>query len=117
MDIEDIRARCLSKPGASEDFPFDEDTLVFRVLGKIFALTNLARHPLAINLKCDPERAVELRAQYDAIAPGYHMNKRHWNTVTLDGTVPADLLAELLDHSYALVARGLTRAQRQELGL
>lgn len=116
MDLEEVREHCLQKPGASEDFPFGEETLVFRVLGKIFVLTNLYRDPPALNLKCDPERALELREQYPAVQPGYHMNKRHWNTVELDGTIPDDELLELIDHSYELVARGLKRDERRSIG-
>ena len=115
MEIDEILDHCIAKPGAYDDFPFGEDTLVLKVSGKMFALTNLSRHPLRINLKCDPQRALQLRERYDAIEPGYHMNKRHWNTLTLDGSLPASLLAECLDHSYELVVAGLTRAQRASL--
>ncbi len=115
IDLEDIRLHCLQKPGVTEDFPFGPDTLVFRVLTKIFLLTNLDNYPPTINLKCDPERALELREQYPCVIPGYHMNKKHWNTVTVDGSVDASLILEWIDHSYELVAKGLTRAQRDEL--
>lgn len=115
MDIEALRDYCLSKRGTTEDFPFDSETLVFRVREKIFALTNLERVPSAVNLKCDPERAVELRAAYEAIKPGYHMNKKHWNTVVIDGEIGPDLLAELIDHSYELVVAGLSRKDRDAL--
>lgn len=114
-DLEVLRDYCLSKPGVTEDFPFDEDTLAFRVMEKIFALTNLENFPPRVNLKCDPEKAIELRAEYQSIAPGYHMNKRHWNTVTLDGELNSELVAELIDHSYELVVAGLTRAKRDAL--
>lgn len=117
MDIEELREYCLSKPAATEEFPFGPDTLVFKVGGKLFALTNLEGYPTTFNAKCDPERAIELRAQYPAIAPGWHMNKKHWNTVTLDGSLAASLVTELIDHSYELVSASLTRKVRGELGL
>jgi len=115
MDIDVLREYCLAKPGASEDFPFDSDTLVFRVKSKMFALTNLERFPLAVNLKCDPDRAVELRAQYESIEPGYHMNKKHWNTAVLNGELSSRLVRELIEHSYELVVAGLTRKDRMGL--
>lgn len=115
MDIELLREHCLSKPGVTEDFPFDSETLAFRVAEKIFALSNLERVPSAVNLKCDPERAVRLRAEYECIKPGFHMNKTHWNTVEIVPEISPDLLRELVDHSYELVVAGLTRKQRAEL--
>lgn len=115
MEIDDILDYCLAKTGAYDDFPFGEDTLVLKVCGKMFALTNLSRHPLTMNLKCDPQRAIELRTQHDAVEPGYHMNKRHWNTLTLDGRLDSSLIAECIDHSYDLVVAGMTRAQRASL--
>ncbi len=105
MDLERFRAYCLAKPGVTEDLPFGPDTLVFRVNGKLFALCDVNTFD-GINLKCDPERAVELRERYPGIAPGYHMNKKHWNTVATDGSVPDRLILELTDHSHALVAGG-----------
>ena len=116
MDIEDIRAYCLAKPGGSEDFPFGEDVLAFRVLDKIFALINLEKVPTFINLKCDPERAVDLRARYQSVKPGYHMNKRHWNSVYIDGDHSPDELRDWIDHSYELVTSKLTKADRKSLG-
>ncbi len=104
MNIEALRMYCMSKDGVEESFPFDETTLVFKARGKIFCLAALDAVPLRINLKCDPERAVELREQYDAIRPGYHMNKTHWNTVALDGSIPARLVREMIDGSYDLIA-------------
>jgi len=101
----DLIAHCLSKPGAEETTPFGPDTLVYKVGGKIFALTSPDDFPPRVNLKCDPERAIELRDRYESILPGYHMNKRHWNTVILDGSVPSALVRELVDHSYQLVAK------------
>lgn len=104
MDIESIREYCLLKPGASESFPFGEDTLVFKVDGKIFALLSLDEDR-QINLKCNPDQAIVLREQYDFVIPGYHMNKVHWNTVLLDGRVRQDQLKDWIDHSYRLVVK------------
>ncbi len=115
MNIEQLRDYCLAKKGSTEGFPFGEDTLVFKVMGKIFALVNLARIPLSVNLKCDPERAVELRETYEDIEPGYHMNKKHWNTVFLRGAIPDAEVREMIDHSYALVAGSLRKADREAL--
>ncbi len=117
MDIEELREYCLAKTAVTEDFPFGPDTLVFRVGEKLFVLTNLEAHPPRFNAKCDPDRAVELRAEYPAVVPGYHMNKKHWNTITLDGSMPSALVRELVDHSYDLVAGSLTRKRRAELGI
>ncbi|WP_339738877.1 MmcQ/YjbR family DNA-binding protein [uncultured Sunxiuqinia sp.] len=114
MNIEELRTWCISKKGVSEDFPFDETTLVFKVMGKMFALTDL-EGDLSINLKCDPEKAVELRELYPSVMPGYHMNKRHWNTILLDGSVPDQLIRQWIDHSYAMVVEKLTKKQRNEL--
>lgn len=115
MHLDDLRTYCLAKPGASEDLPFGPDTLVFRVAGRMFALANLERLPPTVNLKCDPERAVTLRERYEDVAPGYHMNKRHWNTVGLRGDVPGGVVRDLVDHSYALVVAGLPGAARAGL--
>lgn len=110
MNIEAFREYCLSKKGVSESFPFDEETLVFKVMGKMFALTGLDENPAKVNLKCDPERAIELREAYpDLINPGYHMSKIHWNTVQIEGDLPHQLVVELIDHSYDLVVKGLTK--------
>ncbi len=114
MNIEDFRDYCLLKPGVAECFPFDETTLVFKVMGKMFALTD-TEDPFALNLKCDPERAIQLREQYPAIIPGYHMNKQHWNTIRVDGSVNDDLLYELIDHSYNLIVGSLTKKLKKEL--
>jgi predicted DNA-binding protein (MmcQ/YjbR family) len=104
VDIDTIREYCLVKPGkVKEDMPFGEDTLVFRVQGKIFILISMMARPLSINLKCDPEKAVELRERYESIKPGYHMNKKHWNTVVLDGKIPTKEVLAMIDHSYDLV--------------
>ncbi|ADV66585.1 MmcQ/YjbR family DNA-binding protein [Deinococcus maricopensis] len=115
--IADIRAACAALPGSRETFPFDQTTLVFKVAGKMYALTDIQADPVTLSLKCDPARAETLRAEHAAIVGGYHLNKRHWNTVTLDGTVPDALVHELLQHSYALVVARLTRAERAELHL
>lgn len=105
MDIEQLREYCLSKPGTEETLPFGPDTLVFKVRGKIYLLAGLNNHPLQFNAKCNPDKAIELREAYpEHILPGYHMNKKHWNTVIVDGTVSSSLIRELVDHSYALVA-------------
>ena len=115
MHLDAFRDHCLALPGAEETLPFGPDTLVFKVGGKMFALMGLERLPPSVNLKCDPERAVELREQYDAIAPGWHMNKVHWNTVGLQADVPDDVIRELADHSYALVRASLPKRIRAEL--
>jgi len=114
MDIETFRLYCLAKPGVSEHLPFDDRTLVFKVGGKMFALCDLESFD-SVNLKCDPERAVELREQYDAVTPGYHMNKTHWNTVKVDGDVNGRMLQELIDHSYELIVSSLPKREREKL--
>ena len=111
MNVEEIRQICIAKKGVTEGFPFDEMTLVLKVGGKMFALLNLDKNP-SVNLKCDPERAIDLRERYDAILPGYHMNKQHWNTVMLDGSVPKNLILEMVNHSYDLVFKSLSRNVR-----
>ncbi len=115
MTFETLKDYLLGKPGAGEDFPFDDVTLVFKVGGKMFALVILDEDPMRMNLKCDPVKAEFLRAQFPAVHPGYHMNKRHWNTVTLDGTLPDPLVLAMIDDSYELVVRGLPRARRVEI--
>lgn len=115
MNPESLREYCLSLPATTEEFPFGESTLVFKVKGKMFALTDVDSFA-SINLKCDPERAVELREQYDSILPGYHMNKKHWNTVLLDGSLGEKFVHELIFHSYQLVVAGLPKKLREELG-
>ena len=121
MDLGEFRAFCLTLPGVSHDYPFDETTLAMRVggtaekAGKIFALTDTFLFE-SMNLKCDPERAIELRERYPGIVPGWHMNKQHWNTVSTDGSVPDKLLRELIVHSYELVRDSLPKKQRQALG-
>jgi predicted DNA-binding protein (MmcQ/YjbR family) len=108
MNIEEFRGLCLEKPGTTEELPFGPETLVFKVMGKMYALTGLGDFT-SVNLKCDPERAVELRERHAGILPGYHMSKKHWNTVLMDGSVPDALVRELLDHSYQLVRNALPR--------
>jgi predicted DNA-binding protein (MmcQ/YjbR family) len=114
MDIESIRNYCLKKDGVTEELPFDEDSPVYKVMGKIFAITNLTP-PYSINLKCDPEKAIELRERYDAVTPGYHMNKTHWNTIELGSNIPPKLIKEWIDHSYELVVTGLPKKDRSKL--
>lgn len=114
MDIEAIRAYCLTKKGIEEGFPFDDDTLVIKVGGKIFVLISLDGDP-SMNLKCDPAKAIELRESNPAIAPGYHMNKKHWNTVVLDGSLSNRLILEMIDHSYELVFNSLPVKLRLEI--
>jgi predicted DNA-binding protein (MmcQ/YjbR family) len=115
MNIEDFRIYCLKKPHVTEDFPFDESTLVFRIGGKIFALCDINDFE-GVNLKCDPEKAVELREQYDGITPGYHMSKKHWNTVLTDESVPHHVFLQLIDHSYDIVKASLPKKLREQLG-
>jgi len=114
MDVEAIRAYCLTKKGVEEGFPFGDTTLVIKVGGKIFVLMNLDGDP-SMNLKCDPDRAVDLREANPAIIPGYHMNKKHWNTVVLDGSLPKRLILEMIDHSYNLVFQSLPLKLRLEI--
>ena len=114
MNIEEIRNYCLSKAGTEETLPFDEDTLVFKVVGKMFALISITE-PDSINLKCDPEYAVELREKYDAVKPGFHMNKKHWNTVELHTGLDAIFICELINHSYEQVVAGLPKKLQNEV--
>jgi predicted DNA-binding protein (MmcQ/YjbR family) len=115
MTLAEFREHCTRLPGFSEDLPFGPEVLAFRVGGKIFALMDVDLF-VSVNLKCDPERAIELREQYPGITPGYHMNKQHWNTVLCDGSVPHKLLLELAEHSYALVRASLPKKVRDGLG-
>ncbi|HBK88919.1 MAG: MmcQ/YjbR family DNA-binding protein [Cyclobacteriaceae bacterium] len=116
MNIESFRAYCLAKPGADETFPFGPDTLVFKVRGKMFALTNLENFE-GVNLKVDPEYGAELRERYEFIIPAYHMNKKHWITVQIRNGVPVQLLRELIDQSYNLVVSGLSKSEKLSLGI
>jgi predicted DNA-binding protein (MmcQ/YjbR family) len=115
MNIESICEYCISKKGAEETYPFDEETLVFKVSGKMFALIPLEKIPLQINLKCDPEKAIELREQFEDVQPGWHMSKNHWNTVILDGNIRWNNLKEWIDHSYDEVVKRLTKSEREKL--
>lgn len=115
MNTADLRAALLALPATSEDFPFGPETAVFRVAGKMFALIPLDEAAVKINLKCDPDRAVVLRDTWAAITPGYHMNKRHWNTVELGQDLPDEAIPELIQHSYELVVASLTRKARVSL--
>jgi predicted DNA-binding protein (MmcQ/YjbR family) len=116
MDIESFRNYCLSKKMASESLPFGEDTLVFKVVDKIFALTDITLFE-SVNLKCDPEQAVLLRERYPAVQPGYHMNKRHWNTILMDGTIADRQLEQWIDDSYHLVVNKLPKKVREQHNL
>lgn len=116
MDPQQLKSACLALPGAREEFPFDEANSVFKVAGKMFALSRLAGVPLRVSLKCDPELAIQLRLTYPAITAGYHLNKRHWNTILLDGSVPDELVLSLIEDSYDLVVAGLPRREREKLG-
>ncbi len=115
MNAEDIMEYCLAKKGVETTFPFDQHTLVFKVMGKMFALIGLERMPLSINLKCQPEWAEELREKYSEITPGYHMNKVHWNTVLLEGSLEIGFIQNLIDHSYELVVKSLPKKVQSEL--
>ena len=117
MHVESIRNYCLLKPAVSEGFPFDETTLVFKVAGKMFALFRLEQQPIEINLKCDPEKALSLREEYNGVKPGYHMSKKHWNTITIDGELSKIMVNALIDHSYELVVSKLTKKLRMEFDL
>jgi len=112
MDREAVLARCRSLPGATEGYPFGEGALVFKVGGKMFAILGAT----SVSLKCDPGYAVALREEYPAVTAGYHLDKRHWNTIELDGSVPSELLGEWIEESHGLVVAGLSRAQRDSLG-
>jgi predicted DNA-binding protein (MmcQ/YjbR family) len=111
MDLAEFREYCLTKPGATEGTPFGPDVLVFKVNDKMFALAALDEVPPTANLKCDPELALDLRDRYEQVRPGYHMNKKHWNTVEIEGGIPDLELRKMIDHSYELVIKGLTKAK------
>jgi predicted DNA-binding protein (MmcQ/YjbR family) len=116
VDAIELRDWCLRQTGAVEEFPFGPETSVFKVAGKMFALSRLDRAPLEVSLKCEPELAVGLRDSYPAIRPGYHLNKRHWNTLTLDGSLPDRLVRDLIEDSYDLVVSALPKRVRDKLG-
>ncbi len=115
FDIESFREYCLKKKGVTEEFPFDNDTLVFKVSSKMFALSSLVSEQFRINLKCNRDLITELRSKYAAVQPGYHMNKDHWNTVVIDGSISQKEILKMIDHSYEEVVRGLTKKMQEEL--
>jgi len=115
MDLAEFREYCLSKPRVTESTPFGEDVLVFKVAGKMFALAALDEIPVTVNLKCDPDWALELRDRYEQVRPGYHMNKKHWNTVEIDSGIPEEELRKMIDHSFELVVKNLPKAKRAKL--
>jgi predicted DNA-binding protein (MmcQ/YjbR family) len=118
MNIEEVRNYCLQKKGVTEEFPFDEDTLVFKVAGKIFLITSLSAQPFACNLKMNAELVPQYRELYTSVAPGYHMNKKYWNTVNFaDGNVPRKMLLWMIDHSYAEVVKGLPKKIKEKLNV
>ncbi|MHB8578423.1 MAG: MmcQ/YjbR family DNA-binding protein [Ignavibacteriaceae bacterium] len=114
MDLETVREYCLNKKGVTESLPFDGDTPVYKVMDKIFLIANI-NPPVSINIKCDPEKAVELREHYSAVTPGYHMNKMHWNTILLESTIPNKLILGWIDDSYNLVADTLKKTEKLKL--
>ena len=117
MNSRELRKLCLGFPGAYEDFPFGPESSVFKVEGKLFAISALRSSPLKVSLKCEPELALSLRATYpDAVAPGYHLNKRHWNTVLCDGALPDDMVRDMVEDSYDLIVSAMPRAVRELLG-
>ena len=115
MNLESLRDYCMELPGVTEELPFGPDTLVFKVMGKVFALTSLDSPSLSFNVKCDPEKAEELRANYTDVLPGYHMSKKHWNTVHVTGSISSELLFSWVKDSYDLVVNTLTKTAKQEL--
>ena len=116
MDLDGLIAYCGTKAGVEETFPFDEDTLVMKVMGKMFAATSITDHPFRVNLKCDPEWAIELRDEHSEVLPGWHMNKKHWNTVVIgEGSLEQSLILKMIDHSYDLVVKSLTKTKKLEL--
>ena len=112
MDLAQFREYCLTKPGAAEETPFGPDTLVFKVGGKMFALASLDEVPARVNLKCDPDLALELRDRYEQVRPGYHMNKKHWNTIDIEEGIPDAEIRKMIDHSYELVLKSLPKRRR-----
>jgi predicted DNA-binding protein (MmcQ/YjbR family) len=117
MNIEEFYSYCLQKQHVTEEFPFGPETLVFKVAGKVFALCGLDNPQFLVNLKCDPDYAEDLRESYPEIQPGYHMHKKHWNTIDFEAGLSDELLRELIDHSYQLVVKGIPKSKRIELGL
>lgn len=117
MNIEEFREYCIRKPYVTEEFPFGPETLVFKVAGKMFALTGLDSPVFTVNLKCDPDYSEQLREEYSEVKPGYHMSKKHWNTVDFEGNLSEEILIELIELSYKLVVESLTKSKRTELGI
>ena len=117
IDAAELRERCLAFPGSAETFPFGPETSVFKVAGKMFALSQLAEHPLRVSLKCDPPLAEQLRATYPAVIPGYHLNKQHWNTVIIDGSIPDSAVGDMIEDSYDLVVSKLPASDRRAMDL
>jgi predicted DNA-binding protein (MmcQ/YjbR family) len=117
VDRKALRRRCLGFAGAEETFPFGFETSVFKVAGKIFAISRLGSEPLSVSVKCEPPLAEELRAAHPAITPGYHLNKRHWNTILIDGSLPERMIADMIEDSYDLVVSQLPRVRRRALGV
>ena len=115
MNIEELRDYCLAKPFVEETFPFGEETLVFKVMGKAFLLTGISELPVRFNVKCNPEKAIELREQYSYVLPGYHMNKKHWNTIVCESTANKKLLKQWIDDSYELVVNGLSKKLKNNI--
>ena len=116
MDIETLREYCLSKPFSTEEFPFDEQTLVFKVMGKIYAIIGLEHEDPFVSLKCDPDKSIELREKYEDITPGWHMSKTHWNSVFIEHALSDQLIKELIDHSFDLVVSSLPKKLQVEMG-
>ena len=115
MNLENLKLYFKNKSGSTEDYPFGPDTLVYKVMGKMFALVGIDESPLRINLKCDPNEAIILRDMYESVIPGYHMNKEHWNTVILDGSIPEEEIHKMIDESYRLVVKSLKKSDREKL--
>ena len=115
MHIEELRDYCLSKKGVEELMPFGPETLVFKVMGKVFLLVGLENNPIQFNVKCSPDKAIDLREMYSCVIPGYHMNKQHWNTIICDGSISSKLIFSWIDDSYHLVANSLTKKVKSEL--
>ena len=115
MKLEELRDYCISKKGVEETLPFGPDTLVYKVMGKVFLLTGLEYNPIQFNIKCDPEKAIELREHYPCVIPAYHMNKKHWVTVIADGSASNKLMEEWINDSYNLVVAGLTKKDKEKL--
>lgn len=114
MDIETLRNHCVTKKGVTEEFPFDSETLVFKVSGKAFVLANIENFD-GINVKCNPDKAIQLREEFDAVIPGFHMNKKHWNTLVMDDSLSDKFILDQVDHSYQLVIDGLPLKTRKHL--